>query len=235
MKKNLFTVSVVSASLLLGSCVTNGTGTTAGSSSPSNETLGTVLGGLAGMAAGAAFGKGSGKAAAILIGGGLGALIGNRIGAGLDEIEKRALSQASQNAAEVAKTGQRIEWNAAPIAQTSPTAPAAPISAASAQDTSKAAAPTAAAPSKKVSAVKTAPAPVVAAAPADVPTAAGAGKSASGWVIPTSDVYQTAQGRTCRNMHQVAVKDGQQAEDDVTLCRQTDSSGAAQWVIPTQG
>lgn len=51
---------------------------------------------------------------------------------------------------------------------------------------------------------------------------------ASGWVIPTTDAYKKADGQTCRDLHQVAVKDDKTIENDVTACR-----GASGWEIPS--
>lgn len=41
--------------------------------------------------------------------------------------------------------------------------------------------------------------------------------------------YKTADGKTCRNLKQVATKAGQTREQDVTACR----SPAGSWEIPT--
>lgn len=169
----------------------------------SNENAGTVIGGIAGGLAGLAFGKGSGKAVAVLAGAGIGALIGNRIGANLDEREKQAMAAATQHAAEAAKTNEKVAWSA-PVESDASARPAAVAVSASA--TPQAAAPLPAAKPK-------------------------ARTTANGWVIPKSDPYQK-NGRTCRDMTQVAVKEGQEMSDDVTLCREVASNGAVNWVIP---
>ncbi|MCA1416329.1 hypothetical protein I6F30_35150 [Bradyrhizobium sp. NBAIM20] len=53
--------------------------------------------------------------------------------------------------------------------------------------------------------------------------------TASGWVIPTSEIYE-ASGKLCRDLQQVAVKDGRSMEQKVTACR--NGSG---WDIPPVG
>jgi surface antigen len=42
--------------------------------------------------------------------------------------------------------------------------------------------------------------------------------TASGWVTPTTDVYQTADGRRCRDVESVSRKDGRQYVEQATLC-----------------
>ncbi len=42
--------------------------------------------------------------------------------------------------------------------------------------------------------------------------------TASGWVTPTTDVYQTDDGRRCRNVESVSTKDGRQYVEQATLC-----------------
>lgn len=51
------------------------------------------------------------------------------------------------------------------------------------------------------------------------------GTTANGWASPTAASFTDNSGRTCREIHQWAEKDGKTYEDDVTLCR--DPSG---WV-----
>lgn len=50
---------------------------------------------------------------------------------------------------------------------------------------------------------------------------------ASGWVVPTSEIYQADNGKRCRNLHQTAVKNGKTYEQDVTACQT-----ASGWEIP---
>jgi surface antigen len=53
---------------------------------------------------------------------------------------------------------------------------------------------------------------------------------ASGWIIPKGDAYQAADGRTCRDLQQVAVKSGKTYEQNVTACQT-----ASGWDIPKSG
>jgi len=46
-----------------------------------------------------------------------------------------------------------------------------------------------------------------------------------GWARPAGRSYRSHDGRTCREIHQSATKDGETVEDSVTLCR-----GSAGWV-----
>jgi len=46
------------------------------------------------------------------------------------------------------------------------------------------------------------------------------GTSASGWASPTAAAYTDNSGRSCRNIHQEAEKDGKSYADDVTLCKE---------------
>lgn len=52
--------------------------------------------------------------------------------------------------------------------------------------------------------------------------------TASGWVMPTSEPVQAANGQTCRQIRQVATKGGQTQQEDVTVCRAQNSD----WVMP---
>ena len=42
--------------------------------------------------------------------------------------------------------------------------------------------------------------------------------TASGWVIPTSDVYVTSDGRRCRNVRTTLEKDGRVSQESSSLC-----------------
>jgi surface antigen len=196
--KKFSVVCVVTSSLLLTSCANN---QNAGNG-PSNKDIGTTVGVIGGALAGSFLGKGAGKAVAILAGAAIGGVIGNRIGAALDEREQKALAQATQNAAENGKVGEKMMWTVPPNAAVVPPPPPnggyAP-------------------PAPPTPPTQTAQAPT---------------NTASGWVIPKTATYQTADGKTCRDMQQVAVKGGQQVQDDVTVCRETASTGGSQWVIP---
>lgn len=52
-------------------------------------------------------------------------------------------------------------------------------------------------------------------------------EAASGWVVPTSEVYQASNGKTCRNLHQVAIKSEKTYEQNVVACQT-----ASGWEIP---
>lgn len=55
--------------------------------------------------------------------------------------------------------------------------------------------------------------------------------TAHGWVVPTSAVYTTRDGE-CRDVQQVAIKNGARVEDEIKLCRDPDSGDGA-WKIPS--
>jgi surface antigen len=75
------------------------------------ENTGTLLGALGGAAIGSAFGGGtSGHIAGALIGAGAGALIGNRIGAALDDEDKKRAYEAEMNALERGPSGAPVGW-----------------------------------------------------------------------------------------------------------------------------
>jgi len=75
------------------------------------ENTGTLLGALGGAAIGSAFGGGaSGHIAGALIGAGAGALIGNRIGAALDDEDKKRAYEAEMNALENGPSGAPVGW-----------------------------------------------------------------------------------------------------------------------------
>src|ERR1051325_2595767 len=75
------------------------------------ENTGTLLGALGGAAIGSAFGGGaSGHIAGALIGAGAGALIGNRIGAAMDDEDKKRAYEAEMNALERGPSGARVGW-----------------------------------------------------------------------------------------------------------------------------
>jgi surface antigen len=75
------------------------------------ENTGTLLGALGGAAIGSAFGGGtSGHVAGALIGAGVGALLGNRIGAALDDEDKKRAYEAEMNALERGPSGAPVGW-----------------------------------------------------------------------------------------------------------------------------
>jgi surface antigen len=75
------------------------------------ENTGTLMGALGGAAIGSAFGGGtSGHIAGALIGAGAGALIGNRIGAAMDDEDKKRAYEAEMNALERGPSGAPVAW-----------------------------------------------------------------------------------------------------------------------------
>lgn len=75
------------------------------------ENTGTLLGGLAGAAIGSQFGGGvSGHLAGAAIGAGVGALIGNRIGAAMDDEDKRRAYAAQMEALDEGAAGAPVSW-----------------------------------------------------------------------------------------------------------------------------
>jgi surface antigen len=218
-------ISLVTASLLVSSCANTGQG--------GNEATGTIIGGIAGGLAGLALAGKHSNALAVLLGVGIGAFIGNRVGALLDDREKQAMADATQQAAEFGHTNERVAWSAPAVEQPdkvltvqsvskSPTSGLQPA-VATVKPTNKPTSVKPTATSNSQSSGWTTPPP----APAET-------ASASGWIIPKSDAYQK-DGRTCRDMTQVAVKNGQEVSDDVTLCKQVASDGTSGWVIPDAG
>ncbi len=71
-----------------------------------NETGGTILGGLIGAITGSRFGKGSGQVAAVIGGTVIGAVIGGQIGQSMDRNDHAHV----QSTFETARTGQAAEW-----------------------------------------------------------------------------------------------------------------------------
>lgn len=171
-----------------------------------NQALGTGVGVAGGATAGALIARSSGvnPLAGAIIGAVAGGIIGNAIGSALDEYEQRKMAEASRYAAAYAPTGQKVEWSGS--RDVPPTGP-----------------PTLNKKRVARATPRSAPPPPAAATPSNPDTA-------SGWVIPTSDIYRASDGRSCRDLQQVAVKSGKTYEQKVTACRTT--SG---WNLPTNG
>ncbi len=75
------------------------------------ENTGTLLGGLAGAAIGSQFGGGvGGHVAGAVIGAGIGALLGNRIGAAMDDEDKRRAYAAQMEALDDGAAGAPVSW-----------------------------------------------------------------------------------------------------------------------------
>ncbi len=97
-------ISVAAALILLAACTNEGNQWGGG------EMLGTAGGAAAGGLIGSQIGRGSGNAAATLAGVLLGGFVGNRLGATVDESDRRQAQQATQRAY-TAPIGQQITWN----------------------------------------------------------------------------------------------------------------------------
>lgn len=197
----------------------------------SGTTIGAVVGGVAG---GLLFGKGQGKIGSAFLGAAAGAFVGNQLGALLDCNDQRAVDTAGQKAAE-APVGERVVW-----ASTTTQVPT------EAADTAEipATVPKSGATPPQPSAVKKAP--VKTSAPAKPsestpgqgttasgkwtavePVRSGGNSGMWGWVEPVSDPKVAADGKTCRDIRQVAVdKAGAQHAETVTSCRGADNRWA---------
>lgn len=98
--KNL--MLIFASIFLLQSCGQNGV--------MSNQTGGTVVGGIAGGLLGSQFGKGEGALIATGIGAIAGALVGSGIGSKLDEYDKQLITRSSNQALEFSPSGTTVEW-----------------------------------------------------------------------------------------------------------------------------
>jgi surface antigen len=75
------------------------------------EAVGTIIGAGTGAYLGSKVGGGSGRTVAIAMGTLLGAGLGNSIGTSLDNADRAAMGQTSQQALERGRTGESYEWN----------------------------------------------------------------------------------------------------------------------------
>lgn len=73
------------------------------------ETIGNIIGGIIGAGIGTQIGKGNGNKAAIIIGAIAGTMIGGKVGANMDEADRRALAEAQRRALED-RLGSRRDW-----------------------------------------------------------------------------------------------------------------------------
>ncbi|HYH19061.1 MAG TPA: RT0821/Lpp0805 family surface protein [Azospirillum sp.] len=114
MKAKPFVAAVLSAGILAGCAQQGPYGSADGGyglgGMGSKQTVGTVLGGVAGGLAGSRFGGGAGKLAAVGIGTLLGAALGNAAGSSLDRADV-AYAQRAEVQAYNAPTGSTIRWN----------------------------------------------------------------------------------------------------------------------------
>jgi surface antigen len=74
------------------------------------QDIGTVGGAIGGGVVGSTIGKGKGKTAATIAGALLGGMLGSSIGQSLDNADRAAYYQASQQALETAPPGQTLPW-----------------------------------------------------------------------------------------------------------------------------
>jgi surface antigen len=162
----------------------------------SNQATGTAIGTATGAALGALIANNSGNNAWVgaMIGGMAGGLIGNAIGAALDEQERKALALATERAL-TAKANQKIAWSA----------PEAAPSKKAATKTTKTKTATA-----KTTATKTAATKKQTTTPSQ--------EKATGYVV-AGEVYTNSSGQQCRNVQQVANKNGQRLEDKKSFCK----------------
>lgn len=96
LKKIVLSISMIA---LLSSC-TDG----------NNEGVGTGVGALSGALIGSQFGSGEGRLLGAVIGAGVGGFVGNSIGKNMDQRDKRAFDQTTQNAVTTAPVGQVTHW-----------------------------------------------------------------------------------------------------------------------------
>jgi surface antigen len=64
------------------------------------------------------------------------------------------------------------------------------------------------------------------------PGQSGQPPTATGWVTPNSEPFQNANGQTCRNVTQTVKKNGETAQDDVTVCKTVSANGKTSWAVP---
>jgi|SRR6185312_8553032 len=168
-----------------------------------NQAVGTGVGATGGAVAGALIARSAGVNPLVgaVIGAAAGGIIGHAIGTALDDYERQKMAEASKYAAAYAPTGEKVAWSGS---REMP-APAPPV--------------------RKKKASSRAPTAVNAPPPAPPPNSPDV---ASGWIVPTSEVYQANDGRSCRDLQQVAVKSGKTYEQKVTACQT-----ASGWVIPS--
>ena len=74
------------------------------------ENIGTLVGATAGVLIGSQIGDGNGRKIAMLAGALAGGYLGKTIGAKLDERDRQALAQQTQQALQYARDGQSSQW-----------------------------------------------------------------------------------------------------------------------------
>jgi surface antigen len=103
-------VSKVAAIAVLGFSLAACAGSPDGTGPGPRENTGTLVGAGTGALLGAAVAGGGNQLAGAVIGAGLGALIGNRIGAALDDEDKKRAYEAQMNALERGPSGAPVSW-----------------------------------------------------------------------------------------------------------------------------
>jgi surface antigen len=217
--------SVLATSVLVSSCATQGS---------QNQTTGAVAGTAVGTGLGFLIPYGGGTLLSLA-----GGYVGARIGAYLDEKEKREMAEASVRAAANAKTGERVAWGEAnstgqPPATELASAPGTtttipPPTETSASTSTPTATPASPSTTNKIpkSAKPSKTKPASEASGNAVKTASAASNAASGYVVPVSDIYVSSKGQKCRDLQQVANKGGKSYQQKVQACQT-----AQGWVIP---
>ncbi len=105
--RNKFIVSILAVAIAASSgCAQMGI---------NKQQAGTAIGAVAGAVAGSFMGKGNGKIIAVLLTSTLGGYIGNKIGAKLDDQDRQALAQRTQDVLNQPATasGQPVKWTSA--------------------------------------------------------------------------------------------------------------------------
>ncbi len=74
------------------------------------ENMGTILGGATGALIGSTLGGGDGNLVAIGAGAVIGAFIGNRVGASMDDVDKMKAEQTAQTSLEKSPSGKTSSW-----------------------------------------------------------------------------------------------------------------------------
>ena len=100
--KKILLVSTCTSALLVGGC----TATTG-----EKQTVGTVIGAVAGGVVGSQIGNGSCQLIATGVGTLIGALIGNEVGATLDKVDQQHVLNTTHQSLEYSKTGATTSWN----------------------------------------------------------------------------------------------------------------------------
>ena len=102
MLRKILLVSTCTSALLVGGCM---------ATTGDNQSVGTVIGAVAGGVVGSQIGNGSGQLIATGVGTLMGALIGNEVGATLDKVDQQHVLDTTHESLEYSKTGATTSWN----------------------------------------------------------------------------------------------------------------------------